>query len=114
MSPFPHPSHRTGHADFPHPALGQDFTPSPTGARQLHRCAAAPERRRAESAHVEWQALNPADDQQRAVFDIVVGVMVRDEDRLQRVERDAGTRVLVGNSHAAIKHIGHAVAQHHV
>ena len=21
---------RTGHADFPHPALGQDFTPSPT------------------------------------------------------------------------------------
>src|SRR5215471_9351106 len=24
--PFPHPAHRTGHADFPHPALGQDFT----------------------------------------------------------------------------------------
>ena len=27
MTPFPHPAHRTGHADFPHPALGQDFTP---------------------------------------------------------------------------------------
>src|SRR6202040_393410 len=26
MTPFPHPSHRTGHEDFPHPALGQDFT----------------------------------------------------------------------------------------
>ena len=30
MAPFPHPSHRTGHADFPHPALGQDLTPSST------------------------------------------------------------------------------------
>ncbi|MFD2271516.1 peptidylprolyl isomerase [Undibacterium arcticum] len=29
-TPFPHPSHRTGRADFPHPALGQDPTPSPT------------------------------------------------------------------------------------
>src|SRR5262249_22975602 len=27
---FPHPAHRTGHADLPHPALGQDLTPSPT------------------------------------------------------------------------------------
>ena len=27
LAPFPHPAHRTGHADFPHPALGQDFTP---------------------------------------------------------------------------------------
>ena len=26
MAPFPHPAHRTGRADFPHPALGQDFT----------------------------------------------------------------------------------------
>src|SRR6202011_2971479 len=33
MTPFPHPAHRTGHADFPHPALGQDFTPSPTARR---------------------------------------------------------------------------------
>ncbi len=36
MTPFPHPAHRTGRADFPHPALGQDFTPSPTA-----RCAQA-------------------------------------------------------------------------
>src|SRR6266481_1889438 len=26
MAPFPYPAHRTGRADFPHPALGQDFT----------------------------------------------------------------------------------------
>ena len=24
IAPFPHPAHRTGHADCPHPALGQD------------------------------------------------------------------------------------------
>ena len=33
MTPFPHPAHRTGHADFPHPALGQDLTPSSTARR---------------------------------------------------------------------------------
>ncbi len=33
IAPFPHPAHRTGHADFPHPALGQDLTPSPTTGR---------------------------------------------------------------------------------
>src|ERR1700757_2890682 len=33
MTPFSHPSHRTGQADLPHPALGQDFTPSPTARR---------------------------------------------------------------------------------
>ena len=27
ITPFPHPPHRTGHADFPHPALGQDSIP---------------------------------------------------------------------------------------
>jgi hypothetical protein len=27
LARFPHPAHRTGHADLPHPALGQDFTP---------------------------------------------------------------------------------------
>ena len=32
-APFPHPAHRTGHADLPHPALGQDLTPSPTPHR---------------------------------------------------------------------------------
>ena len=26
VAPFPHPAHRTGHADLPHPALGQDIT----------------------------------------------------------------------------------------
>src|SRR5271167_3683290 len=26
LAPFPHPAHRTGHADLLHPALGQDFT----------------------------------------------------------------------------------------
>src|SRR5713101_2702126 len=33
MTPFPHPAHRTGHADLPHPALGQDFTPSHSHSR---------------------------------------------------------------------------------
>ncbi len=33
VAPFPHPAHRTGHADLPHPALGQDLTPSPTCGR---------------------------------------------------------------------------------
>ena len=28
VAPFPHPAHRTGQADFPHPALGQDLTRS--------------------------------------------------------------------------------------
>jgi len=37
LAPFPHPAHRTGHADFPHPALGQDFTPSPTARRARAR-----------------------------------------------------------------------------
>ncbi len=27
LAPSPHPAHRTGHADLPHPALGQDITP---------------------------------------------------------------------------------------
>jgi hypothetical protein len=30
ITPFPHPAHRTGRADLPHPALGQDLMPSPT------------------------------------------------------------------------------------
>src|SRR5580692_5777949 len=40
VAPFPHPAHRTGHADFPHPALGQDLTPSsratPSAASEHH------------------------------------------------------------------------------
>src|SRR5881392_2039140 len=38
MAPFSHPAHRTGQADFPHPALGQNFTPSPT-ARRTQACS---------------------------------------------------------------------------
>src|SRR5215472_11445927 len=33
VAPFPHPAHRTGQAELPHPALGQDLTPSPTTGR---------------------------------------------------------------------------------
>jgi hypothetical protein len=29
ITPFPHPAHRTALADHPHPALGQNITPSP-------------------------------------------------------------------------------------
>jgi hypothetical protein len=37
VTPSPHPAHRSGHADFPHPALGQDVTPSPTARRAQAR-----------------------------------------------------------------------------
>ncbi len=37
VAPFPHPAHRTGQADLPHPALGQNFTPSPTARRARAR-----------------------------------------------------------------------------
>jgi len=37
VTPFPHPAHRTGLADLPHPALGQDTTPSPTTGCALVR-----------------------------------------------------------------------------
>ena len=73
-----------------------------------------PERRRPESMHVKRQALDPADDQQRAIFNVVIGMMMRDEDRLQCVEWNAGARELIGDAHAAIKHVCRAVAQHHV
>ena len=33
MTSFPHPAHRTGHGDLPHPALGQSFTPLSTMGR---------------------------------------------------------------------------------
>ncbi len=33
VAPFPHPAHRTGPAALPHPALGQDLTPSSTTGR---------------------------------------------------------------------------------
>src|SRR3954466_5804540 len=38
MAPFSHLAHRTGRADSPHPALGQDLTPSPT-ARRAQACS---------------------------------------------------------------------------
>ena len=47
IAPSPHPAHRTGHADFPHPALGQDITPSPTTG-----CARVPSDERARSARI--------------------------------------------------------------
>ena len=41
ITPFPHPPHRTGHADFPHPALGQELTPAHTkGHPQFTRSTA--------------------------------------------------------------------------
>jgi hypothetical protein len=45
MAPFPHPAHRTGRADLPHPARGQDFT----------RCGVVVERtvRLMDAAHLE-------------------------------------------------------------
>ena len=36
ITPFPHPAHRTGRADFPHPALGRNTRPSHTA-----RCTVA-------------------------------------------------------------------------
>src|ERR1700694_4728526 len=38
MTPFSHPAHRTGRADCPHPALGQELTPSST-ARRAQACS---------------------------------------------------------------------------
>jgi hypothetical protein len=35
VTPFPHPAHRTGHADLPHRALGQSPGPSPRHAFRL-------------------------------------------------------------------------------
>ncbi len=42
ITPFPHPPHRTGHADFPHPALGQD---SCLCTRKVMRSSPAPQHR---------------------------------------------------------------------
>src|SRR6266496_4775183 len=39
LTPFPHPAHRTGQADLPHPALGQDFTPQLSRAASRVSCA---------------------------------------------------------------------------
>ena len=34
LTPFPHPAHRTGRADFPHPALFQHIRPSHSSGRR--------------------------------------------------------------------------------
>jgi len=49
---FPHPAHRTGRADFPHPALGQDVTPSPT-ARCTHARSGVRDRNARRGARVD-------------------------------------------------------------
>src|SRR5712691_6463088 len=52
IAPFPHPSHRTQRADFPHCALGQDFTPSST-ARRVQAGSDARARRSRRGARVD-------------------------------------------------------------
>ena len=52
VAPFPHPAHRTGRADFPHPALGQDLTPSPT-ARCAHAQSGVRDRNARRGARVD-------------------------------------------------------------
>jgi hypothetical protein len=77
-------AHRTGHEDFPHPALGQDFTPSPaarraqagTGARARRGHISASERAQLDiltdagsaAAHRGWK---PTADQLNTVMAIV-------------------------------------------
>src|SRR6201993_296427 len=52
MAPFSHPAHRTGLADFQLPALGQDFTPSPT-ARRAQACSSVRDRSARRGAKVD-------------------------------------------------------------
>ena len=40
IAPFPHPAHRTGQADLPHPALGQDACFRPRKVARLDRATA--------------------------------------------------------------------------
>jgi hypothetical protein len=43
LAPSPHPAHRTGRADLPHPALGQDSSlPSLTNRSRAEACGASP------------------------------------------------------------------------
>jgi len=58
--------------------------------------------------------LDSADDQQWAIFNVVVGMVMRDEDRLQRAEGNASANELIGDAHAAIEYVCQAIAQHHV
>src|SRR4030095_13634226 len=41
VAPFPHPAHRTGRAGLPHPALGQDRTPSHTAGSAVRDASEA-------------------------------------------------------------------------
>jgi len=52
MAPFSHPAHRPGQTDFPHPALGQNFTPSPT-ARRAQACSGVRARSARKDARVD-------------------------------------------------------------
>src|SRR5580693_10105519 len=59
IAPFPHPAHRTGQADFPHPALGQDSRrlsrATPSAASEHHVELIDPMGRRiATIALAEW------------------------------------------------------------
>ncbi len=90
--------------------LGPEVDRRPIGPQEI--LGHLPERRRPEGPHRERHALQPADDQQRSVLDIVVRVMVGDEDRAKRAEVDARASELVGHPQSAIEHVGCAVAQH--
>ncbi len=94
--------HRSGGGDFLHLDLGERLHVEVLGPEIDRLLVGAHEivghllqRRRAESVHAVLQALDPGDDQQRPVFDVVVGVVVRDENRFERVEWNAGARVIV-------------------
>src|SRR6202140_1824319 len=59
VAPSPRPAHRTGHADLPHPALGQDLTPSPTTGR-AHDGSDVRARRTRRGARVDTSRLGVA------------------------------------------------------
>jgi len=61
-------------------------------------------------AHCERHALHPTDGKQRAVFDIVIKVVMGDEDRTQSAEGNACLRKPVGDAEAAIENIGRTIA----
>src|SRR5690242_12492702 len=46
--------------------------------------------RRTERTHPVGHALHPANEEERAIFGVVVGVMMRDEDRANAAEWNAG------------------------
>src|SRR5205807_7773126 len=58
VTPFPHPAHRTGQADFPHPALGRGVMFTPTGSCAAPP-AAAPDQARVRAT--DWSTVWPRD-----------------------------------------------------